>query len=629
MKKWDKLDNAAKIFPSTVESSETRVFRVYCELNEEVCPNTLQQAVELAVKQLPQFQKILRKGLFWYYTEKSNLLPQVREEYRSPCSKLYHPGHHELLFEVTYYKKRINLEIFHVLSDGAGAAELLKSILAQYLNILHPGILPTDDPLLVNQLDIEDMDTDAFETYYTGEKNPRKEKTLWVHLIRPKRRENLDLHVTEGIVSTGALLELAHKYHATMTEFLVSVFIKSIIAHMKNSDLKKTIVVDIPINLRSFFPSDTTRNFFAVLPITYKPVSREDSLEDICAVVSEKFETIITKENLTGKINSLGSFERNMPMRLVPLFLKDPGLRFINFLSKRFVTGCFSNMGRFVLPESMAQYVHQIGVYSSTISIQAECASYQDRMVISFTDGFVDATTENEFFEQLKALGVESEIHTNTPAKLVSENPKKWIADPSKQTPENNDDVFPIPQEPPNKTSRYLHLANIGCVIAMILYALIYVFTRKQGYWIAIMCINTFYIWNGVARGILIHSSIMRRLFIRYLWTSIFYLALDIFSGWQQWSVATQIPVFALINIFLSIYVSIVMKTDTSSEELALYVTLECMMGIVPFVLCLTPVLHFNIMTFCLGLVCILILALCLFFRWKNVKHEYYKTFHI
>ena len=33
-KSWSRLDNAAKIFPSTIEKTDTRVFRFYCELTE-------------------------------------------------------------------------------------------------------------------------------------------------------------------------------------------------------------------------------------------------------------------------------------------------------------------------------------------------------------------------------------------------------------------------------------------------------------------------------------------------------------------------------------------------------------------------------------------------------------------
>ena len=43
---WSRLDNAAKIFPSTSERTDTRVFRFYCELDEDVDRELLQEAAD-------------------------------------------------------------------------------------------------------------------------------------------------------------------------------------------------------------------------------------------------------------------------------------------------------------------------------------------------------------------------------------------------------------------------------------------------------------------------------------------------------------------------------------------------------------------------------------------------------
>lgn len=59
---WSRLDNAAKIFPSTVEGTDTRVFRFSCELTDDIDPYVLQRAAENAAASYPNFNVIMKKG---------------------------------------------------------------------------------------------------------------------------------------------------------------------------------------------------------------------------------------------------------------------------------------------------------------------------------------------------------------------------------------------------------------------------------------------------------------------------------------------------------------------------------------------------------------------------------------
>ena len=42
--RWRKLDNAAKLYSAASNKKDTRVFRFYCELKEEVNPDVLKDA---------------------------------------------------------------------------------------------------------------------------------------------------------------------------------------------------------------------------------------------------------------------------------------------------------------------------------------------------------------------------------------------------------------------------------------------------------------------------------------------------------------------------------------------------------------------------------------------------------
>ncbi len=79
-KQWSRLDNVAKIFPPTSSKRDTKAFRLICELTGPVDGAILQRALEKTMEEFPLYRSILKKGLFWYYFEESNLRPQVLEE---------------------------------------------------------------------------------------------------------------------------------------------------------------------------------------------------------------------------------------------------------------------------------------------------------------------------------------------------------------------------------------------------------------------------------------------------------------------------------------------------------------------------------------------------------------------
>ena len=173
--RWRKLDNAAKLYSAASNKKDTRVFRFYCELKEEVNPDVLQEALNQTIEIFPTFLMVLRKGLFWHYLEPCNLRPIVKEEYKEPCSRLYIKDKKTLLFEVTYYKKRINFEVFHVLTDGTGATEFLKELVKNYLYLIHKvnGLEPVS--LLPEDMTVQDQEVDSFLKYYSkDQKRPKK-----------------------------------------------------------------------------------------------------------------------------------------------------------------------------------------------------------------------------------------------------------------------------------------------------------------------------------------------------------------------------------------------------------------------------------------------------------------------
>ena len=75
--RWRKLDNAAQAFPAATGKKDTRVFRFYCQLKEDIQADLLQKALEETMEHYPVFSMVLRKGLFWFYLEQRDLPEKV------------------------------------------------------------------------------------------------------------------------------------------------------------------------------------------------------------------------------------------------------------------------------------------------------------------------------------------------------------------------------------------------------------------------------------------------------------------------------------------------------------------------------------------------------------------------
>ena len=85
---WYHLDNAANLFPAVSGDKNTNVFRLSCELREMVNKELLQQAVITALRSFPYFCVVMRRGLFWFYLERTDLAPVVELENSRPCSRI-------------------------------------------------------------------------------------------------------------------------------------------------------------------------------------------------------------------------------------------------------------------------------------------------------------------------------------------------------------------------------------------------------------------------------------------------------------------------------------------------------------------------------------------------------------
>lgn len=412
---WSRLDNAAKIFPSASSRDHTQVFRFACELYEAVVPGVLAEALKRTMEQFPAYRCVLKHGLFWYYLEASDIQPTVKLETRPPCSPIYDSNQASLLFDVTYFGRRINLEVYHVLSDGTGALQFLRTLVYHYLVLRHADELDGRLPALdVDASDTEKMD-DSFQRYYGGRHQKLDKRLRAAYRLKGPRVPEKRIRVLEGILPVKAILELAHAYDTTLTVLLAALLIQSIGEDMPQRLRGKPVVLAVPVNLRNYFPSASVRNFFSLIEVEYCFAGRSGALEDIIQAVDEAFRRELTEERLAARLNSLTSMEHNPAARVVPLVIKDFFLRIAYDAAQRGSTATLSNVGRISMPPELDPYIRLFDVFVSTNKLQLCMCSFGDRLTVSFTSQFTGTDIHKRFFRKLTKMGVPMELVTNRP----------------------------------------------------------------------------------------------------------------------------------------------------------------------------------------------------------------------
>lgn len=410
---WSRLDNAGKLFPCITSKSDSKVFRFVCELYEDVDHEILQEALDETMEHFPLYRSVLKRGLFWYYLESCELKPIVREEDKTPCSPLYQSHVKTLLFDVTYYKKRINVEIFHSLSDGTGALNFLRMLVYLYLTKAHKDeIGDTPEGLDYNVSPHQSM-TDSFEKHYKGKKSEKKKKRVKAYRIRGTPTPENRLTIIEGVLDTDTVVNISRQYGTTVTVFLTALMMCKIHEQMPEMAKKRPVVVTIPVNLRNYFDSESSRNFFSVINIPYNFKESSGKLEDVIEHVKKCFSEMITREALEESMNQYASLEHKFYMRIVPLPLKFLSLKIANKVFDNGVTASLSNISRIKMPDEVSKYIHLFDVFFSTNKLQICMCSYGSNMTITFTSPFADNDIQRNFFRALSEMGVKTEIATN------------------------------------------------------------------------------------------------------------------------------------------------------------------------------------------------------------------------
>ena len=440
--KWRKLDNSAKIFPLSAGKKYSTVFRISAVLKEKINPKILEKAVDIALEKYDSFKVKMKYGFFWYYLEQNNKEPIIEEEKDYPCKYIEPSKNNDYLFKVTYFDTKINIDIFHVLTDGESEVVFFREMIYTYLELLHPTVFNANERL-TRKIDYNTEDS-YLKNYMKNSKGKSSSKKAYI--LKGKKIRLGAISAIHEIIDITDLKKECEKYGATVTQYLTAVLIYSIYeANYKKSKSKKPIKVCIPVNLKKYFPSKTMSNFFSYITLeanmkkliekskSNQTENKEEkeilNYEDenyllnnnklfdaIVDFVKNDFKAKLTEEEIIKTMSANVKLGTNIFIKVIPLELKKALVRLSYLEIRKYTTITFSNIGRIGIIGKYKDYIEEFLMLIAPEPVEKiKCSgcTFEDKMSFTFTSILNDNNIEKTFYNFLKSRGIKVKIESN------------------------------------------------------------------------------------------------------------------------------------------------------------------------------------------------------------------------
>lgn len=607
---WRKLDNTAKIFPVIANEHLSNVFRISMTLNEEIVPEVLQQALEEVLPWFQGFRVKLRKGFFWYYFESNRRNPQIEKETTYPCKYIDPHSNQMFLFRVSYYQSRINLEVFHALADGLGAVNFMRELTYRYLQILEgedegeESAKPSGSCL-----------TDVEDSYLKNYKKIRRAKygTRKAFHIKEKELPLDEQNIIHGYVRLAPLKQACKEKGVSITKYLTSCLIFSIYEeYIHGQPMTEHIGVNLPVNLRAFFDSETTVNFFAVSCIEFLSKKEQVSFDDVLAVVSREMDEKITREKMEETISYNVSNEKKWYIRIIPLPVKWAVLNMIFRRNDRNHTITLSNIGPVqVEPEyrEAIQNCHLLIGVSKRQPMKCAVCAFRENLVISFSSVYTDTKIQDRFFDFLKEKEIPVELESNG---IVKKDADKGM--------------YPAISYDVNQWRKmtnlfYAVLFAVAACLGVVNYA-----TYSGSMWSVIAIASMIYVGMTMRYSIMRHANLGYKMMIQILGAQALLVIIDVMTGYKGWSVDYAIPTTILFADIAIVFLIIVNRLNWQSYFM--YQIAITVFSFIPMVLWAVGVIGRPLMAIITVIISVLVLTVTVLLGDRRVKNELIRRFH-
>lgn len=386
------------------------MYRMSVVLDSDISEALLDLALKTVIARFPSFRYTIKRGLFWWFLHKLENEPEIKAPDTLKSFDLKKNGGY--MFRLSADGTRIDLDVFHALTDGTGAMTFLLSVTAEYLRMAE-GMEPSYGKWVLNPDEepaVEEME-DSFDRF-SGTKGALDQERNAYHI--KGYVEKPDVLNSLGVsVKVSELAAKASEMDCTVTELLSALILLSF-QELRTRDGRRRksphLRMELPVNLRPLFSSTTLRNFSSYVYLSLDVTNGEFSLEDAVREIKYQKRLFVQPARLTKRIAANVALEDNLAIRCIPLLIKRPVINIINHLKgDKYASYTLSNLGKIELPGAMAEHVkdvHFILGRTRQRSGACACVSYGDILNLDFSRKIAEDDLERVFVEKLRALGI-------------------------------------------------------------------------------------------------------------------------------------------------------------------------------------------------------------------------------
>lgn len=401
---WYALDDAAKIYPLSMRHGQMAVFRLSVYFKQDIVPEILQMALTFTIKRFPGFATTVKKGFFWHYLDASKRRYTIEPESDIPCSPLLIARSGSQSFRVVYYNNRMSVEYFHVLTDGTGGMIFLKTLASEYLRLLGTARIEAEGILNINDIPAKSETANEFlrakkpEAISGFVDKPALQMSGELSKIKPYRILHFKMDVSR-------LKDVAQSKSSSITAYILALMF--VACRSATDEPEGNICIQVPVNMRKFYPSDTVRNFSMYCGIKL-PI---DDITNSNAILAEISRQLTKKASLESMSEMMASTGRMVGlMRYIPLFIKKPAARIsYSFLGDAVFTSALSNLGVVKMPVQMAQHIESMDfVLGTSATSRASCSlvTFEDTATLSISKMTADPSFEKTLYGLFVADGI-------------------------------------------------------------------------------------------------------------------------------------------------------------------------------------------------------------------------------